>query len=113
MMFTVPTKDERAVKMVLRFLKDYKPTHLYLIGDIIDFYGLSRFDKSPDRITVLGEEIRRDGWSFWIGFARPAHDQRYFFQDGNHEARLDTWKCKHPEVAALKQLNRSGTTRTR
>lgn len=98
-----PYQDERAVKMVLKFLKDYKPTHLYLIGDIIDFYGLSRFDKSPDRITVLGEEID-ETVELLDRIRKTCPRSKIFFQDGNHEARLDTWKCKHPEVAALKQL---------
>ena len=96
----VPFHDRRVTKLVLSFLKDYKPTHIYLIGDFLDFYSLSRFDKDPERITSLGHEIE-EATELLNRIRKTTPRAKIHYQDGNHEDRLNIWKKKHPELSTL------------
>jgi UDP-2,3-diacylglucosamine pyrophosphatase LpxH len=84
----IPFEDPDLVKVWCRMLTDLQPDGIDIIGDLIDCYTLSRFDKNPrrkqdiqvevDKATVLLGEIRR---------LAPNVDIRYL--EGNHENRLE------------------------
>lgn len=63
---------------LLAFLREYPASHLYLIGDIIDFWSMKRgIHWSPAQNTVIQKVLRR---------AR--HGERVVFVPGNHDEAL-------------------------
>ncbi|PIV88972.1 MAG: UDP-2,3-diacylglucosamine hydrolase [Hydrogenophilales bacterium CG17_big_fil_post_rev_8_21_14_2_50_63_12] len=63
---------------LLAFLREYPARHLYLVGDIIDFWSMSRgIHWSPAQNTVIQKVLRR---------AR--HGEQVVFVPGNHDEAL-------------------------
>jgi len=52
-----PFHDEAALSSLLSFSKWFKPDTIFIMGDLIDFYAISRFTKDPERALKLQEEI--------------------------------------------------------
>lgn len=98
-----PYEDKAALHAVMEFSKEYKPDKIKLLGDWVDFYALSRFDKNPDRITSLQNEL--DVADYYFGMLRkynPKADITMF--EGNHELRLVKYLRKNPEMSSLRQF---------
>jgi len=95
--------------------KNMQPEGIDIIGDVIDCYSISRFDKNPRRKHDLQDEITA-AWKLLnaIREACPNADIRY--SEGNHENRLERmlWStAKHlaplhclsiPELMKLQEL---------
>jgi len=65
-------------KKLLDFLREYESEHLYLIGDIVDFWAMSRsVNWTAAQNTVVQKILRR---------AR--HGEKVFFIPGNHDEVL-------------------------
>lgn len=82
----VPYQDEKALYVFSKFFRWYNPDEVYIIGDLIDFYSLSRFDKNPSRLHRLQEEIdmARSILNMWRSF----YKGKMWLLKGNHEHRL-------------------------
>lgn len=54
-----PFQDDRAVELVNKFCGWFQPSKVIIVGDLIDFYAISKFDKSPRRATgdALAQEV--------------------------------------------------------
>lgn len=102
--FHVPFEDEDCVDLFIEFLSRVKPGGLVLNGDIGDFYILSRFDKSPERILGLQGEL--DGQREMLRRVRGVMPEGSWIElhEGNHDKRLQKWVYSHPEVASLRVL---------
>ena len=98
-----PYQDEEAIQKVLKFIKDYKPTKIIMLGDHVDFYALSRFDKDPERITSLQGEI--DSVQSLFKDLRKVFKGDITYLEGNHEYRLIKYLMRNPEISSLKNLN--------
>jgi UDP-2,3-diacylglucosamine pyrophosphatase LpxH len=63
----IPYLNRKAHGIIIKFLKDIKPDKIILLGDLIDFWEISHFDKDPSRnneliLIVLGlRELGRMG----------------------------------------------------
>jgi predicted phosphodiesterase len=81
-----PYQDDTALGTALEYGQKYGPDHIHLNGDIIDFYGCSRFNKDPRAIPIYRElEIANqflDDLQAWFPNATIS------FKYGNHEIRL-------------------------
>ena len=53
----VPYQDKSAIKCAIKIIKSIEPDNIIFIGDIIDFYSISRFSKTPDRINSLQDDL--------------------------------------------------------
>jgi hypothetical protein len=100
----IPFQDNRAVMLSLEFLRWFQPHYLYLIGDIVDFYAVSRYDKDPDRILGLQDELDEamgllDRYRTAVG-----PETKIIFREGNHEHRLTKYLRNQPEIAKLRTL---------
>lgn len=86
----VPYHDADALRLALHITRQYDPHVLYLVGDIIDFYSLSRFDKDPNRLTELHLDIEatRQLLQHW---REALPDTRIIYLAGNHEQRLEKY----------------------
>ncbi len=100
--FHYPYHDKRLLKLFLAFLKDFKPDTLILPGDGFDFYQLSSFGKSPERLTTLQNEI--DGWVNVLELFAPLARRKEYLE-GNHCFRLRRYLInKAPELSSLRSL---------
>ncbi len=98
-----PHHDPRAVACALSFIRWFDPAKVFLLGDICDFYQLSRFDRRPDRNLELQGDL--DATREVLTRIRDAvPSAQVVYLEGNHEARLTKYLWKHPEVAGLNAL---------
>ncbi len=100
-----PFQDNKLLKVWLEHVDELKPDGIDIIGDLLDCYSLSRFDKNPARKAVLQDELDF-AHRFLISMKELAGrgcDIRY--SEGNHEDRLRKmlWG-KVPELAKLRNL---------
>lgn len=98
-----PYEDKEAINVVIAFIRWFKPSFIFLLGDIVDFYALSKFDKDPDRALRIQDEIN-DAKSFFAHLRLAAPRANIVFFEGNHEARLMKFLRRNPEVSGLEVL---------
>ena len=92
--------DWRAISGACAFLRYYQPALVTLLGDNIDFEGMSRFDKPAESMFSLGEDI--EACQKFLRLVREsAPNARILYLKGNHEARFQKYLWKHPEIAAI------------
>lgn len=83
----VPYHDEKAFACALNFVKAFQPDFIFIIGDWVDFYQLSKFDKNPARIHQLQDDI--DASVKCLRRLRAtAPKAKIYFIKGNHCHRL-------------------------
>jgi predicted phosphodiesterase len=101
-----PYEDKKSVKAVLNYIKDQKPDRVVFIGDAIDMYSVSRFDRNPKRANRLQYELDRTiGVLEQFRLAAPKAKMTYI--EGNHEDRMKRYLWKHPELHDLRCLELS------
>jgi len=100
-----PYQDQRALHEVELFLLELQPGLLIKNGDMNDFYGLSKFDKNPERKDTLQSDLNSTrAMNTRQRVQMP--DARQIHIDGNHEDRLRRYLwSKAPELASLNALN--------
>ena len=105
--FHIPFHDETCLSLSLDLCSRLKPENLFLLGDIIDFYGLSDFLRDPSRLGDLQDELDQVGKI--LGNFRKAVGRkcRIIYLEGNHDYRLVKYLWKHPEIASLEDLKLS------
>jgi hypothetical protein len=79
--------DHEAAEAALAFVRYYKPVRVYLLGDHVDFTGLSRFVSSPDERFSVRDDITACQ-SFLAKVRESAPKAAIMYLKGNHEARL-------------------------
>ena len=52
-----PFQDRSVCRMALAFVREHRPATVHLLGDIADFYSISRFTKDPARREDLQEDL--------------------------------------------------------
>lgn len=94
----IPFQDNRAVELAIDFIKVFKPDELYLNGDIVDMWEISRFLKDPRNGKALVDEFEeaRDVISDIVRAAPKKADKVWIF--GNHEYRFDKFIIKNAEA---------------
>lgn len=92
-----PFHDQSALDCVLSIARDLKPDVVVFMGDLLDCYGLSDFDKDPQRINTLQDEINQG--RFHLAQMRKAvpHGKIYLL-DSNHFDRMrrTLWRMAGP-----------------
>jgi len=98
-----PYHSEYAVDIACKILEDYKPDIAINGGDAVDMYGVSRFDRDPDRfINSIQKEIdvfHEVQWRFM-----DAAPTQWYLLKGNHEDRLRKYLWRNPELHSLRSL---------
>ena len=102
----VPFHDPKAIALTLDFAEWLKPSSVYLLGDICDFYRLSRWDKDPKRIETLQDEL--DQTVHFLDQVRNivGASCKVYYLEGNHERRLTKFLWQQPgnPIASLRCL---------
>ena len=100
-----PFQDEAACAVTMAFLRVFRPHHLWFLGDTIDFYALSRFDRDPTRALQLQVEID-EAHALLRRFRQAAPEARATLLRGNHEDRLRRYLwTKAAELSGLRGLD--------
>jgi predicted phosphodiesterase len=97
----VPYQDSYAVGLAFQIVRRVKPDAVNVIGDLADFYKLSRFDKDPDAFDLQDE---LDGARRFFILLRRVHRGTVRFLPGNHELRLHKYLNRNPELHGLEVL---------
>lgn len=83
----VPFADAAAIKVVQGVVRDVKPDVLVNMGDLVDCWQISRFDKDPTRLDTLQDNID-EARKHLHEMAQIAPKARRVLLEGNHENRL-------------------------
>lgn len=76
---------------------------IYLNGDVLDFFKVSRYTKDGTAMTIKEE---RDMFFEFIAWIKSNFNVPIFFKAGNHEERLSKYIMdKSPELASLPELS--------
>lgn len=90
--FQIPDQDEKAVDLVFRFMKDFAPDHIHIVGDLLNFTPFSRYDQLAGRQPPPIKEELEQGRALLGRLVREARkvnpDAEITWYEGNHEARL-------------------------
>lgn len=91
----VPYQDQEALDLVLKFGKQLNPDKVFILGDYIDMYSISHFDRDPERVTSLQEEFNHGKVVLnRIRDVFPKSD--IIFCEGNHEDRMRKFLWNNP-----------------
>lgn len=90
----VPYQNDELLKLVFKFAKNLKPDKLFILGDLLDFYSISHFDRDPQRMLNLENEFRA-GREI-LEQIREIIKGEIIFIAGNHEDRLRKFLWNNP-----------------
>jgi len=100
----IPYEDSKTVSTALQFVEDQKPDRVVLIGDVLDMYSVSKFEKDPSRAFRLQDEFDQAN-AFLQHLRTAAGDVPITLIEGNHEKRLSSYLKRHPELHGLRDLS--------
>jgi len=96
----VPFQDKSVCRMALAFIREHRPATVHLLGDIGDFYSVSRFDKDPSRKEDLQQDL--DATRDFLAEVREAAPRaRVIYSEGNHEFRLRRYLRSEAKALAM------------
>lgn len=98
----VPYHCKKSIDKALAIGKKEKVDTIVLTGDTIDFFPISRFNKSPDNPN-LQKELNITV-SFLMSIRKQFPKATIYFKIGNHEDRLRKYLNDHPELFSLECL---------
>ncbi len=99
-----PYQDDKAINIMFKYAKEYQPDNIFMNGDIVDFYNLSKFDKDPNRKKTIADEIEMVR-KFFDKTRSTFPKSNIYFIHGNHENRLQRYLWENPELAKLSELD--------
>ena len=99
-----PFEDKDLMSLQFAFLKREQPNGIALLGDVIDMYQISRFNKDPERRHCLQSDIDET-----VGFLRKIRkicpNAKIIYIQGDHALRLRKYLLSTaPELAGLRTL---------
>ena len=96
----IPYHDNVALETALSYLDEFKPNTIVLLGDMLDFYKVSRFTKKIGRHSV-GSELGQ-GRMFLQNLRYRFPGAKIIYLEGNHENRLERYILENAaEIADL------------
>lgn len=82
----IPYHSVSAITSALDYAKKEKPDAILLNGDIMDFFGLSRFVKDPKKRSILHELL---AFKEFIDVLKKTFNAKLYYKLGNHEERYE------------------------
>lgn len=87
-----PFQDDRVLQVVKAVVKDLKPDIIVNVGDLVDCWQISRFEKDPTRKDSLQDNIDQ-AREHLHEMAQLAPKAQRVYLEGNHESRLRRLIC--------------------
>jgi len=101
----IPYQDQRAIDLVFEFIGDFKPDIIDVLGDTVDFWQLSSFDKNPKRKVSIQKDLDRTR-DYYATLRSLAPDAEIEAHAGNHVDRLRKYIWRHSkELDCLRSLD--------
>lgn len=100
----IPYHDVNAISVALKFGKSQKVNTIFINGDLLDFYQISRFLKEGKRPSVKDElSMARE----FLGILRKTFPKaKIYFLLGNHDIRLQHYlSLKAPELLDVEEFH--------
>jgi len=82
-----PYHDEKALQVLYSFINWHKPDTIFITGDLLDGYAISRFTKDPNGALKFQSELD-SAIEVLNDIRKRAKKAKIYFIRGNHEARL-------------------------
>lgn len=102
-----PHEDKPAVSCAENLCRHVAPDLIVILGDLLDCYAVSRYDKDPRRIGSLQDEIDQ-GTAFLRRLRNDHPAAEIVYKEGNHEERMQKFLwSKAPALASLRALELS------
>jgi len=99
-----PYHDEKALKILYKFMDWYKPQTIFIIGDLLDCYAVSRFTKDPKGALNFKEEVD-SAISILKAIKKHSNNSQIYYIRGNHEARIKKFLWSNAkELSGLQEL---------
>lgn len=92
----IPYHTIKAVNCAIKYGVEQKVNTIFINGDLLDFHGLSRFEKDPRKRTVPQEMDAAIEFFKVLRKVFPKADIYYHL--GNHDVRYERWLMAHPEI---------------
>jgi predicted phosphodiesterase len=86
----LPFHNRKALAKVIKFAKEFKPTHIVQLGDLYDQYSFSKFRRTLE-LVVPSEEIieaNKLAVKMWKDLQKAAPKAKCYQMLGNHDTRL-------------------------
>ncbi len=97
----VPFHDPKAIDLAFDYLHKSSVDHIIINGDLVDFYGISSFEKDPRQRKFKDEYDAIMAELLYIKQAFP-NIPIYYNLDANHEFRYERYmRTKAPELLGL------------
>ena len=80
----IPDHNVKALGLIYRFIKTYKPTTLHILGDFINFPTLSAWPQDPHYHITLSEEIN-EARQILVKLCKIRPNMEVLWYEGNHE----------------------------
>lgn len=87
-----PYQDDVAIRASHRFMARFNPTHIYILGDMLEMEQVSNHTKNPQGPTVAEEVKCGNEYLDRLRDEFPKAD--IYYQEGNHERRYGKWMSK-------------------
>ena len=99
-----PYQDKSALRAMYNFMDWWKPQEVIILGDLVDFYAISKFSRDPERVLKLQEELD-ESVKILNQIREHAGKVSIYFLRGNHEDRLKKYLwSKAQELSGLRAL---------
>jgi len=96
----IPYHDEEALEIALKFAEDNNVDHIYLNGDICDFYNISSYQKDSEERDLSNELTKTRQFLGHLRYRFPK--SRIVYKLGNHEDRWERYLFhKAPELMGV------------
>ncbi len=101
-----PFHDEDALEVLYSFIQWFKPQTIFIMGDLLDAYAISRFTKDPNGALHFQEEVD-EAISILSHIRKVAGKKtKIYFIRGNHEQRMQKYLWNNAkELAGLHVLD--------
>jgi predicted phosphodiesterase len=87
--------DESAFNVACQIINDTSPDILVHLGDLVDFYAVSRFDKDPSRRLSIQEDLEKGAEILGRLDQCVSEQCRKILVEGNHGTRLQRYINKN------------------
>lgn len=98
----IPYHHKEHLKIAINALKEAKVNEVFLMGDVVDFAELSKFEKKKSERN-LDQEIDI-AQTFLENLTRYMPNVKVTWKEGNHEFRLERYKMRKESPEAFNKL---------
>jgi len=103
----MPLHDVKALKVALDFVKDFKPDHIILGGDLLDCGAISHHNQGKPDVSE-GLKLEYETKVIIAALIKPceaAKPKTLTYIIGNHEAWVEQFVEKHPSLEGILDVN--------